>query len=257
MTQSKLIVTTSWDDGFPADSKLASLLAKYGIAGTFYIPNRNSEGRDVMSEAEVRRLSAQFEIGGHSIDHVVLAGVDDAEATKQVTHNKRWLEDLTGAPVPGFCYVRGRHTARLKAVVRRAGFEYARTVAGLYTSGTGDPFAMPTTMQLYPHRKSVYFKNFLRGRPDRARSRLLWAALSSTTLEERIDRVIDLCRQNGGTFHLWGHSWEIEELDLWGTLETVLRRLAAQSESIVFATNHGVHRRAMQRHGEIGDVVHA
>jgi hypothetical protein len=30
---------------------------------------------------------------------------------------------------------------------------------------------------------------------------------------------------NGGTFHLWGHSWEIERLGLWGKFEEILRLL--------------------------------
>jgi peptidoglycan/xylan/chitin deacetylase (PgdA/CDA1 family) len=247
MDQGKLVVTTSWDDGHPADTKLADMLAKYGIAGTFYVPNRNAEGRPVMGERDVRALSARFEIGGHSIDHIVLAGRDEAEAREQVTRNKLWLEDITGKPVPGFCYVRGRHTPQLKAVVRNAGFEYARTVAGLYASDTGDPFEMPTTIQLFPHAKSVYLTNFLRGRPSKARSTLLCAALTANTLEQRIERVIDLCRRNGGLFHLWGHSWEIEDLSLWRTLENLLRRLSAQRDSVLFATNFQVHRAALSR----------
>ena len=31
------IVTTSWDDGNKLDLKLAALLDKYGLVGTFYI----------------------------------------------------------------------------------------------------------------------------------------------------------------------------------------------------------------------------
>jgi hypothetical protein len=248
--QGKLVVTTSWDDGHPADLRLADLLAKYGVAGTFYVPTRNSEGHPVMSAAEVRGLSSKFEIGGHSIDHVVLAGRDDAEASEQVTQNKLWLEDVTGSSVPGFCYVRGRYTRRLKAVVKRAGFEYARTVAGLYSGDTGDAFEMPTTIQLYPHRNSVYLKNFVRGRTNCARARMLWAALTSANLEQRIGRAIDLCRRTGGTFHLWGHSWEVEELGLWSTLEAALGRLSAQADTIVFATNYETHRAAMRRDSE-------
>ena len=52
----KLVVTTSWDDGYPADLRVAELLAKHGVAGTFYVPNRNLEGRPVLSEQEIRRI---------------------------------------------------------------------------------------------------------------------------------------------------------------------------------------------------------
>ena len=55
-------VTTSWDDGHPSDRRLADLLAKHKIHGTFYVPCRNSEGRPVMRDAEVRDLAHSFEI---------------------------------------------------------------------------------------------------------------------------------------------------------------------------------------------------
>lgn len=234
----KLVVTTSWDDGHPADLKVAELLAKYGVTGTFYVPNRNSEGRPVLNEQEIRQLSATFEVGGHSVDHVVLTGLDHREAARQVGANKLWLENVIGRPVHGFCYVRGRYGPQLKAIVRQAGFAYARTVANLHAEIGGDPFEMPTTIQLFPHRWPVYLRNFAQGRLESTRARLLWASLTSHDFEQRADRLIGLCQRTGGYFHLWGHSWEIEELDLWDTLDAVLRMLADRSDSIDFVTNH-------------------
>lgn len=237
----KLMVTTSWDDGHTADARLADLLAKYGVAGTFYVPDRNSEGRPVMDDAELRQLSAGFEIGGHSIDHVVLTALEGAEAQRQITGNKRRLEAVTGKAVRGFCYVRGRYNRKLKAIVKAAGFDYARTVENLHAAMSGDPFEMPTTIQLFPHGKMTYLKNFGRGRLAFGRAKMLSAALASGTLEWRIGRMIDLCDDTGGYFHLWGHSWEIDEQNLWADLEAVLRRLAAASASIEFLTNYEAH----------------
>ena len=34
----------------------------------------------------------------------------------------------------------------------------------------------------------------------------------------------------GGVFHLWGHSWEIEQFGLWKELETLLKMLAFNKE---------------------------
>lgn len=238
----RLVVTTSWDDGHPADLKLAELLAKYGVAGTFYVPTRNSEGRPVVNEGEVRRLAAAFEIAGHSIDHVVLTRLDPREAARQIGDNKRWLEDVTGKAVPGFAYVRGRYNGVVKDLVRQAGFEYARTVENLHHSVIGDPYELPTTIQLAPHERQIYVRNFLRN-PRMTRAPLLLAALAPAALPERIDRLVGACRRAGGYFHLWGHSWEIEKHGLWGALETVLRRLSEASDSIEFVTNHQAHRK--------------
>lgn len=237
----KLVVTTSWDDGYPADLKVAELLAKHGVAGTFYVPNRNAEGRAVMTESEVKHLATAFETGGHSIDHIVLAGLEHSEAARQVATNKAWLENVTGKPVHGFCYVRGRLDPQLKAIVRQAGFAYARTVANLRSDAGNDSFEMPTTIQLYPHSPSVYLKNFARGPLSPARARLLWASLSSRDLEHRVEGLIELCHSTGGYFHLWGHSWELDELNLWNTLDTILRKLAQRSTTVDFVTNHGAY----------------
>jgi hypothetical protein len=34
-------ITTSWDDGHPSDLRLADLLHKHSLRGTFYVPPEN------------------------------------------------------------------------------------------------------------------------------------------------------------------------------------------------------------------------
>ena len=146
--------------------------------------------------------------------------------------------------MPGFCYVQGRHNSAIKDIVQRIGFSYARTTLNLCAAVPTDPYEMPTTVQLFPHRKQVYAKGFAKGGFDVVRARLLWASLTSENLAQRIEKLIALCETTGGYFHLWGHSWELEEFDLWNTLEEVLCRLAARSDTIKFATNYEAHRAA-------------
>lgn len=233
----RLVVTTSWDDGHPADLRIAELLTKYGVAGTFYVPTRNSEGHAVVNENEIQQLASAFEIAGHSTDHVVLTQLERSEAARQIRDNKRWLEDVTGRTVAGFAYVQGRYNAIVKDLVETAGFEYARSVENLHHCVTGDPYLLPTTVQLFPHDRSVYVRNFLRN-PRPARARLLLTALAAASLSGRIDRMIGACGRDGGYFHLWGHSWEIEEHGLWDVLETFLQRVSETSTSTEFVTNH-------------------
>lgn len=236
--KNRLKVTTSWDDGAPTDMKLAEMLAKFGVTGTFYVPNRNSEGRDVLSPSQIEQLSKSFEIGGHGVDHVVLTNLPTAEIDRQICENKKWLEDITGDLVDGFCYIRGRYNGEVKDAVRRAGFAYARTVENLRADVSGDRFEMPTTVQLFPHAKIVYLRNFAKGRMSLSRASLLGAALAERSLRRRIDRLIVACAESGGCFHLWGHSWEIEEHGLWGELEATLRQLAGLAGE--FATNRQI-----------------
>src|SRR5579885_3370187 len=99
LTHSKLLVTTSWDDGHPSDLRIAELLDKHRLKGTFYVPRSNCEGRAVMTCAEIASLAPRFEIGGHTQDHVSLTELDPAAAFEQIQSNKRWLEDVIGDEV--------------------------------------------------------------------------------------------------------------------------------------------------------------
>ena len=232
----RLFVTTSWDDGYPADMRVGELLSKYGATGTFYVPSRNSEGRPVLAARELAQLAKRFEIGGHDVDHVVLPGLSRVEIERQISENKHDLERIIGQPLRGFCYVRGRFDDQVADIVRRIGFEYARTVENFHATLASDRYRLPTTIQLYPHSTIDYAKTFVNGRFSFSRARYLGAALTSRDLASRIGKIAQRALLEGGYFHLWGHSWELEKLNLWATLETILGQLAA-TPGVEFVTN--------------------
>src|SRR5436190_13479271 len=91
-------ITTSWDDGHPLDLRVAELLAKYDLRGTFYVP-RSAE-RGTMTAAQIRELSGAFEVGAHTLHHVVLTRAPEAQARQEIAGSKSWLEDLTGSACP-------------------------------------------------------------------------------------------------------------------------------------------------------------
>ena len=211
MSTAPLLVTTSWDDGHPADLRLAELLAKHGASGTFYVPNMNVEGRPVMQRAEIRDLGQHQEIGGHTRDHVSLIRLAPTAAAQQVIFNKHWLEDLLGHEVICFAYVRGHHNRDIRHLVQCAGFRYARTVANLTDAAGSDRYRIPTTMQFFPHSTDTYIRNYLSGGSGLRRLALLRAILGKPRLLDRLYRVAELSLRRGGCFHLWGHSWELNE----------------------------------------------
>jgi peptidoglycan/xylan/chitin deacetylase (PgdA/CDA1 family) len=220
-----LLVTTSWDDGHPSDLRVADLLEKHGIRGTFYVPCTNSEGRPVMRSAEIIQLARRNEIGGHTRDHVILTTIAPEMAAAQIRANKQRLEDLLGHGVHGFAYVRGHHNRTVRDLVKKAGFKYARTVKNLMSTPGGDRFAVATTAQFFPHRGVTYLRNYASGRPTLQRSRILRAVLGHAEFSARLSGSVEACRHSGGHFHLWGHSWELDEHDLWEELERFLVRL--------------------------------
>lgn len=230
-------ITTSWDDGHPLDFRVAELLKKYGLPGTFYVP-RSAE-TPVMNETQIRDLAKQFEIGAHTLDHVFLDRVSQVEADHQITASKQWIEDTIGTPCNMFCFPAGKFRRRHLKLLRKAGFLAARTVECLsfdLPRANGTCSLMPTTLQAFPHVWSAYAKNALR--------RGNFLGLIRLSLEGGAQDWVRLARQSvqfaahhGGVFHLWGHSWEIEKQNLWNELETVFALLSRWSISARMVTN--------------------
>jgi peptidoglycan/xylan/chitin deacetylase (PgdA/CDA1 family) len=214
--------TTSWDDGHPLDMRLADLLARFGFSATIYVPGSNREGLPVMTAEQLRQLDAQFEIGSHTLDHSYANRMSSDEWRSQVVKGKTRLEDDLGHAVAGFCYPGGKMEADSRDIVFHAGFEYARSVENFWMQSRRDMFLMPTSLQFYPHSRSVLTRNFLRGRHWSERRGLWLAAMSANDLQARLRRCLTLAIDADSIFHLWGHSWEIEAIKAWKILEEFL-----------------------------------
>ena len=217
------IVTTSWDDGDRADLRLAEMLRSRAIKGTFYVPNNPYGGRPALSHADLRALSSDgFEIGAHSVSHKLLWGLSAEELAKEVNPCKPMLEDILGTEVRMFCYPCGRYDSNVIRALKEAGYSGARTVRMLSTRLEFNPFEMPTTVQIIPHRTSSYIKNVARARKMEGVQVFL---AHMTRLENWLElgkRLFDSVLQSGGMWHLYGHSHEIEKLGLWQELEEIL-----------------------------------
>ena len=234
-----LVVTTSWDDGHPLDLRVAELLDKYGLRGTFYIPCRGSDAMPVMRPTDIIQLATRFEIAGHTRDHIDLTRVPRDCAAQQILTNKWRLEDLLGREISGFAYVRGKYNQTVRDLAEEAGFKYARTVKTFMTRPTVDPFQCGTTAQFFPHTRATLISNFLSQGPTRERSYILGRLLSDKRLSARLLQVAKASVRLGGYFHLWGHSWELDTYDLWQEFERFLREL--QHFEAQFVTNSAVY----------------
>lgn len=219
--------TTSWDDGHPLDRRLADLMARHGIRGTFYCPQRNREGLPVMQPADLRVLDGPFEIGSHTLDHAYADRVPASEWARLVAEGKSQLEDTLGHAVLGFCYPGGKRTDGSRKVVAAAGFRYARTTESFRRDVGGDPLQLPTTLQFHPHPRSVLLRNLVSGGHWGRRLALASVCLAEADFEARLQRVLQACLSHGSGFHLWGHSWEVERDGLWPVLDRFFGRVAA------------------------------
>jgi hypothetical protein len=147
---------------------------------------------------------------------------------RQVVQGKAALEQVLGHRVAGFCYPGGVMNAVARRMVAEAGFDYARTIRNLFPNCGSNAFTMPTSIQFYPHRRSVILRNFVRAGAWSSRARLAAAALSTDDLEERLQLLLQVFLTRSGVFHLWGHSWEIDRFNLWDVLDRFLAEVARQ-----------------------------
>lgn len=229
-------ITTSWDDGHPLDLRLAELLARHGLAGTFYVPLSNS--RPTLSRVEIRELSKQFEIGAHTVHHLRLTDLSATEANAEIRESKSRLEDTLGEPCRTFCFPGGRFRPEHIQMLKNAGYVAARTVELLSLatpSPVGGLAVIPTSVQAYPHSFFGYVRNAAKRHSSGAVGKLLslavtrdWVLLAKQMLASAND--------TGGVFHLWGHSWEIDKLGQWQALDSVFAAMAHMQAS--FVTNY-------------------
>jgi peptidoglycan/xylan/chitin deacetylase (PgdA/CDA1 family) len=94
----------------------------------------------VLDEDELRALAADgWEIGAHTVGHVVLTHEPAARVRKELDESRRVLEELTDRPCRFFAYCNGLHSPRVVSEVRRAGFEAALTTCDKLNFAGGDP----------------------------------------------------------------------------------------------------------------------
>jgi peptidoglycan-N-acetylglucosamine deacetylase len=203
-----------------------------------------------MRTHQMRSLRSQgFEIGAHTLSHCTLTQVPPDQARTEIFACKRVLEDLLGNEVGMFCYPRGRFDATAASAVKEAGYRGARTTRLLSVEAAFPSFEMPTTVQAFPHRPSNYIRNLTR--------RKQWSSLSYYCRELRPypswvqlgRRLFDDALAVGGVWHLWGHSWEVEALDLWSELEALLDYVSNRT-GVLYLTNGEILNRVSSWHGK-------
>jgi peptidoglycan/xylan/chitin deacetylase (PgdA/CDA1 family) len=102
----------------------------------------------MMTSAQVVQLhKAGMGIGGHTVNHPILASVTAVTARAEIASGKLALEAMIGATVPLFAYPNGKPDADYRAehvkMVRELGFEGAVSTAWGACKGTPDVFQLP------------------------------------------------------------------------------------------------------------------
>jgi peptidoglycan-N-acetylglucosamine deacetylase len=231
------IVTTSWDDGDPLDMKVAELLRARALPGTFYIPIIGYDGHQTVTGDHLRSLALEgFEVGGHGMSHNMLTPLRPKEIAREVRGCKQRLEDILGEPVRMFCYPLGRFNGDVIRHVRDAGYEGARTTRMLRQGLDFDPFQMPTSLLAHPHSRRMYAKNLIRGRNIQGLFDYVTQFVRMDSWVSMAKILFDQVLKKGGVWHLYGHSWRIEEQGLWDDVKEILDYVCGR-EGVLYVTN--------------------
>jgi SAM-dependent methyltransferase len=199
MRDKNLLITTSWDDGGMFDDKLLTLLTKYNMAATFF---RNEP------------VVKPFEQGGHTKSHPDLTKLSDASIKSEIKNLPAQAGQKSLVP---FAYPKGKYNQEVKQLVGQAGYKYARTTA-LFETRVGDLLEAGTTIHAYNHHLLVYL---LHGWNKILFWKLIFSGADFSDWEDLAKKSLDILLNSGGIYHLWGHSWEIENNNDWSKLERV------------------------------------
>ena len=194
-------IVFSFDDGAQDDIKVARMLKRYGFKGVFFIPC-NSE----LNEEEIKWLVDEgHEIGGHTVSHPQdMKKLSYEEQMAEIDQNADWLEIITDKRPKWFCYPRGKYNASTVMAVEESSYKYARTtLVGNYKKPT-DNYRISTSVHIHPKRAEYN---------------------GETWLSFAYDMLDKASKEPNGVFHVWGHSWEINEFGIWDELEELLKRV--------------------------------
>ena len=208
----------SYDDGVVQDIRFVELLNQYGLKGTFNLNYglmrqgftwQHECGMTVcrIPEEQINGVYAGHEIASHSYSHPYFDNATETEILKELSSDKFFLERLTGGEVAGYATPFYYYSDLMADCVRHCGFAYARI-----SEETND-YSIPEDFYRWKGSKFHWdtdLMDFVRG-----------------FLET--DRELALCQ-------LVGHSYDLDVLNLWETMERICRWVSESGE--VWAATH-------------------
>ena len=137
-------VVITFDDGFADFAEHAlPALAERGLPSTLYVTTGFLDTPGMLRASQLREFVGHgVEIGAHTHTHPQLDTISLGAARDEITQSKQLLEDALGSAVKSFAYPHGYSSAKVRGLVRDAGFSSACAVRNTLSSTTDDRFAL-------------------------------------------------------------------------------------------------------------------
>lgn len=202
-------ILISVDDGCDSDFRLAKLLQKYDLNAVFFWPVDIQglaiyKGWKPLTPIHEAFIAREFEVGSHTISHRYLTQIPFEEAVTEIVDSKKTLENKYDQNITKFCYPRGYATPKLAQVVKKAGYEYARTTAIGHVGRPDDPYMAGTAVHMgcpvrLEYEGTNWFKYGL--------------------------KMFHKAKSKDKDFHAWCHSWEIDRYNEWENVEKFFKEI--------------------------------
>ncbi|MDO4513525.1 MAG: polysaccharide deacetylase family protein [Lachnospiraceae bacterium] len=211
--------TLSYDDGITQDIRFVELLNRYGLKATFNLNSGiqtkanswvNKDGIVVrrMNMDGLKELYAGHEIAVHSLTHPDLTKFDEETVYNELARDKANLEAFFGTKITGMAYPFGTHNEQVRAVAKKVGLHYARTVHSTnHFELPADLLQLPATCHHGAENLMDLAKQFAEAKPDMPQ-----------------------------LFYVWGHSYEFDFDQSWERIEEFFRYISGR-EDIFYGTN--------------------
>lgn len=208
----------SYDDGVIQDIRFVELMNRYGLKGTFNLNfglMRSGFTWEHECGMTVRRIPEDkvvavyqgHEIASHSYSHPYFDNAAETEILKELGSDKFFLERLFGREVAGYATPFYYYSDLMADCVRHCGFEYARI------SEESNDYSVPQDFYRWKGSKFHWDKDLA----DFVRGFL------------KTDQELALCQ-------LVGHSYDLDVMNLWDTMEQICRWVSENSD--VWAATH-------------------
>ncbi|MBE6590388.1 MAG: polysaccharide deacetylase [Ruminococcaceae bacterium] len=220
-------VTLSYDDGVKADLRLAEILDRYGMKGTFNI-NTHDLGEDNPRKTTVAEmqnlLDRGHELAVHGDFHLAPGVVSPTVGIIDVLDCRRALETSFGRIIRGMAYpnsgiryfCNGSDYGGVRSYLSQLGIAYARALAG-----DNNSFMLPT--DFYAWMPTAKHTN---------PALMEWTEEFLNIKEEELPPP----RKHPRLFYVWGHSYEFDNDNNWGLIENFCARISGK-EDTWYATN--------------------